>query len=284
MIKSFKRTVKLTIIICFYSLNSFATEDSIDTASKPGDYKWDRFSLNAGGFISALNSDMQILSEGLGLGVIVNLEDALGLESSASVFRIESEYTFGKRQNKSIRASYFNFKRSSSKVIESELNIGDVTFPIGTQIQSTFNLRIIKALYNYSFYKDERVKLGLSSGLFVMPIQFKAKISDNKGEVARFIAPLPVVGLDAVFTINPKLRLKQSFEVLYLSVANFKGSISDINLKLEYDPWDHFGFGIGLNAYKLNITSFKENSDFFQFKGTVAMNYTGVSLYARYFF
>ena len=44
---------------------------------------WERFSFNLGGFITSLNSEVRIGVEQLGAGIVVDVEDALGLDSSA---------------------------------------------------------------------------------------------------------------------------------------------------------------------------------------------------------
>jgi len=247
-------------------------------------YSWERFSFNLGGFITGLNSDIQLSSQEVGLGATINVEDALGLETSSLVLRSEMEYHFGKRKHQTARLGYFSLIRNARKVLDSEIEIGDETFPVGTEVTSKFNLRIFKGTYDYSFYMDERVKLGVSIGLFIMPISFSTSALGLSDEVADFIAPLPVLGLGANFAITPKLYLKQSIEILYLEISTFKGSISDMNIRFEYDPWKHFGFGLGLNAYRLNITAYKDDSALLDFKGTIKTSYTGILFYGKYYF
>lgn len=247
-------------------------------------YSWERFSFTLGGFITGLNSDIQLSSQEVGLGVTINVEDALGLETSSFVLRSEMEYHFGKRRHQTARLGYFRLLRDGFKVLDSEIEIGDKTFPIGTEVSSKFNLKIFKGTYDYSFYMDERVKLGASIGLFIMPISFSTSALGLSEEVADFIAPLPVLGLGSSFAITPKLYLKQSIEILYLEIATFKGSITDLNFRVEYNPWEHFGFGLGLNSYRLNITVYNEDSAFFDFKGTIKTSYTGLLFYGKYYF
>ena len=247
------------------------------------DYSWERFSVSLGGFLTGLNSDLQIRSQEVGLGAIINVEEALGLETTSLVFRSEMVYHFGKRKRSTTRLGYFSLLRNSNKVLDSELEIGGQTFPVGTEINSKFNLRIIKGIYDYSFYMDERVKLDATIGLFIMPISFSTSALGFSEEVADFIAPLPVVGLGTSFAITPKLYLIQSIEILYLKIATFKGGITDFNIKCEYKPWGHIGFGLGLNAYRLNISAFKEDGSFLDFNGSVKTGYTGLLFYGKYY-
>jgi len=58
-------------------------------AENPGsqDTPWEKFSLNAGYFISNTSTDLSI---GSGLGVTVDVEDLLGLDTNNNVFRIDA--------------------------------------------------------------------------------------------------------------------------------------------------------------------------------------------------
>jgi hypothetical protein len=246
-------------------------------------YKWERFYVSAGGFLSGLSSDIILGSQQVGLGVSINLEDALGLQSSSLVFRSEAGYHFGKRDRHSLRFGYFGFFRDAKKVIETEIEIGDETFPVGTEVNSKFNWQIYKGSYDYSFYMDDRVKLSASIGIYILPISFYTSALGLSEEVAEFIAPLPVFGVSSNFAISPKVFLKQYIDLLYLEISGFKGYITNLNIDLEYKPWKHFGFGLGINTYRLNISAAKEDNGFFDFIGQVKTRYTGLLFYGKFY-
>lgn len=279
-----KAVLYLLLIFLFHGTLTIAQKENLHHDSDTLDYSWERFSFSLGGFITGLNSDIQLSSREVGLGATINVEEALGLETSTLVLRGESEYNYGKRRRNTARLCYFSLFRDAKKVLDSEIEIGDETFPVGTEVSSKFNLQILRGTYNYSFYMDERVKLGVSIGLFIMPISFSTSALGLSEEVANFIAPLPVLGLGANFAITPKLYLKQSIDILYLEIPSFKGSIMDVNIKFEYNPWKNFGFGLGLNSYRLNITAYKDDGTFLDFKGTIKTSYTGILFYGKYYF
>jgi hypothetical protein len=247
-------------------------------------YKWERFSLSFGGLLTGLSSDFIVGSQQVGLGLSVNLEDAFGLESSTLVLRSELAYHLGKRQRHSIRFGYFGFSREAIKVLDSEIEIGNTTFPIGTEVNTKFNFQIYKGTYDYSFYMDERVKLGVTFGIYIMPISFSTSALGLSGEVAEFIAPLPVLGISTKFAITPKLFLKQGIEILYLEISNFKGYITDLNIRVEYNPWKHFGFGLGIDTYRLNISVSQKENVGLDFVGSIKTSYTGLLFYGKYYF
>ena len=234
--------------------------------------------------MTGLSSDIILGSHQVGLGLSINLEDALGLQSSSLVLRGDAGYNFGKRNRHSLRFGYFGFFRDAKKILESEIEIGDETFPVGTEVNSKFNLQVYKGAYGYSFYMDERVKLGASFGIYVLPISFSTSALGQSDQVAKFIAPLPVLGISSNFAISPKVCLKQSIEILYLEISSFKGNITDLIIRLEYNPWKHFGFGLGINTYRLNISASKEDNVSLDFVGSVKTSYTGLLFYGKYYF
>ena len=238
----------------------------------------ERFSLGLGVFYSADNAGITLGSKQAGLGIVYDLEDALGLNTTSFVFRGDANLRFGKRQRSAIVLNYFEINRRANKTLDAELVIGDITFPVGTKLDSKFYLSIIRAKYEYTFLQDDRVSLGFSAGLYIVPLSFAVKSGSSEEQSTAFVAPLPVFGLRSDFLITKKLELKESAELLYLKVDNFSGSILDLKLAVEYRAFKHFGFGIGLNSNKLSVAAKGEDYPGVDFFGTVKMDYTGAFL------
>ena len=247
-------------------------------------YPRKQFSLSFGGFLASLKNDVVVGNEQLGLGVSLNVEDAFGLQTSTTVLRGDVEYALGKRKRSIVGFEYFGLFRSASKVLESEIQIDTVVFPIGSELNSHFNLQIFKGDFDYAFYMDERIRIGASFGLFIIPISLSTDGKHFSEFKAQVTAPLPVFGLSTDFAITPKLRLKQSIEFLYVQFSNFKGVLTDLNVRLEYNPWKHFGFGLGFNSYDLDITITSGSNIKLDFIGTIESSFAGILFYGRYYF
>ena len=245
----------------------------------------DKFSFSFGGFLADLSSSAIIGSRKVGLGISINMEDALGLDVSGLVIRSNAIYRFGNDNRHAARIGYFSFKRKATKITESELEIGDTVIPIGENITSIYNLQIIKASYDYSFFQDERIRIGASFGFYVMPFRLKIKSESLISENTQFVAPLPVLGFQTDFAITSRLFLKQSIDVLYLKINNFKGTIVDLNIGIEYNIWDHIGLGAGFNYYRLTLEADGgDDYPLFELEGYMEFGYTGLLFYGRYYF
>jgi len=283
--KKIRIVLIVSAILVIGNADAYAKERKPLTARDSSSFEtWERFSVHAGGFLAGLSSGMIIGSRQLGVGVALSLENALGLKTNDFVFRGGMLYRFGRRQRHSFRFNYFGFYRSATKVLESDIEFEDETYPIGTELTSKFNLQILKGSYDYSFFMDDRFDLGVSIGLFVMPISFSRTALFQSEKVTDFTAPLPVIGLRTDFSISPKFMIKQSVHLLYLKIGDIKGKIADYNILLEYNAWRHFGFGLGVNTYDFKISVLSEKNNFFDFGGQVKMDYTGLIIYAKYSF
>ena len=198
---------------------------------------WERFNLNLGGFVTTFNSDIRIGSQSSGFGIDVNGEDALGLDSSLTVFRADAVYRFTDNRRHRFDLTYIDLRRSATRTLQSDIQIKDQTFSAGTTVDSLFDIKIIRGAYSYSLFQDERIDLGLSAGLYVMPIKIRVSSSHSgTAEEESITAPLPVLGLRFDFAITPKFFLKQNIDFFYLQYQNFQGSLLDAKIATALAP------------------------------------------------
>lgn len=249
------------------------------------DTPWEKFSVDVGYFISNVDTDLSI---GSGLGLTVNVEDLLGLDTNNNVFRIGGSWRFTDNRRHRLDLTWFSFRRDGSKTVGRDIIFEDdegneITIPAGTQVKSFFDLDIYKAAYGYSFFQDDRMDLAFTVGLYVMPIDIGLNATGliNVNETARFTAPLPTLGLRMDFAITPKWFLRSNFEVFYVEIKEFTGTIYESGVAIEYIPWKHLGFGLGFNTFDLSIEADGEDYPGIDFKGELGFRYTGLLLYAK---
>ncbi len=248
------------------------------------DLPWERFSVQVGPFFSVLSDTVTVGSEGA--GVSFNLEQALGLETQNTSFRIGARYRIGEERRSRVDLQYFYFNRDSNKTIGQDILVDGATIPAGANVDAKFNFQILKAAYSYSFLQDDRMDLAASAGLFIMPIKLEIAVTGLGGTSKEldFTAPLPVVGLRGDFAITPRLFLRMNLDFFYLSYQNFRGALVDTGIALDYNLWKNFGIGVGLENYRLALEAEGEDYPGIDLEGVVKMQFVGVQLYLRYFF
>ena len=269
----------IAFALAFLSASVVAAEEG--EKAKP----WERFSLNLGGFVATFNSDIRIGSKSLGVGIDVNGEDALGLDSSLTVFRADAVYRFTSNRRHRFDLSYVDLRRGATRTLQADIQFKDQTFSAGTTVDSLFDLKIIRGAYSYSLFQDERIDLGLSAGVYVAPIKIRIS-SSNTGtaEEETITAPLPVVGLRFDFAITPKFFLKQNIDFFYLQYQNFQGSLFDAKIALEYNVWKHLGFGIAYDYLRIQVKAEGQDYPGLDMAGKIEFGLGGLLLYGKFYF
>jgi hypothetical protein len=278
--KKFVLVFMLLSFAVFVSSAAHAEETEMQSGTP-----WEKFSISLGGFFNALDSSIRLGTKNV--GIEVDVEDALGFDVSTVVFRLDSFWRFTKSRRQRLDFNWFAIRRDGSKTLLEDFEIGDTIFEANTVIESNFDLDILKAAYSFSFFQDDRIDLAVSGGLYIMPISFQvsAKGIFEGEEKADITAPLPALGLRFDFAITPKWFLRNHFDMFYLAIGDYKGSIMSFGSAIEWLPFKHVGFGLGFESFNLGVES--ENSDNIagvDFKGNIKFGYFGAMLYVKAFF
>jgi hypothetical protein len=279
----------LTVMVLGATLNGWAAEDPTVPAPEKRFLPWEKGSVKFGGFIAAFDS-----SVGFGInhaaGVTIDAEKALGLDSSLTVFRAEAMYRPGASRRHQLDFSYSAYHRDGSTTLDEDITINDMTFPVGAHVETVFNFDIIRGTYSYALLQDERMRIALGLGVYAVPLRYKVSGSTTSGrsavEGADTTLPLPAVALRAEFQLIPRLFLNASIDAMYLEISDFKGTLLDVNLALEYRPWKYVGFGLGYNALSVSVEGESKSSDYpgANFVGTADVRYSGLLLYGKFTF
>lgn len=120
--------------------------------------------------------------------------------------------------------------------------------------------------------------------MFITPIEGGISASGVGQTEEDITAPLPVVGMQLDFAITPKLFIKQSLEVFYMEIGDFKGSINSFTIACEYNFWKNVGFGIGYDVFDLSLEANGSDYPNIDFIGKVEFSYSGLLLYTNIYF
>ncbi len=272
-------------IVLLLSL-SVGPSAAADTAK---DKPWEKFSFNAGLFASRSVTDVRF---GSGLGVDINLEEALGMEADTQVFRLESYWRFTENRKHRADFSWFSLNRTASKEITDDITIkppneDEITIIAGTDVESKYDMDIFQLNYSYSFIQDDRLDLAGSVGLFIMPISLGLDVTglvDGQADQS-FTAPLPAVGLRMDLLIVPKWYFRSSMQLFYIEYEDYTGSLTSTRAAVEYNPWKHVGLGLGLDSLRMSVQADDSSSiPGLDLRGNVDFGYIGLYLYGRVFF
>lgn len=238
------------------------------------------FRIGAQAF-TTVSTTIRIDSATLGLGTEFNFEDETGLEEEVTVARLDGLYRFTDRHG--VTFSYFDISRTGSRTLSIDIDWGEETFMATETVQSKWDQEIFQVSYSYTFLRRPNATMGAGVGLHVM--DFNTSLRTVNGTRARsnsVTAPLPVIGLKGQYRFSDKWRFVGSLDVFSLNFDEYDGNFTDLLLSVEYDAWDRFGIGFGLNDFGLDVSSgdadltgtidIEFESFIFYFKGSFGAN------------
>ncbi|MFC1858601.1 hypothetical protein ACFL9U_11355 [Thermodesulfobacteriota bacterium] len=269
----------LTVLECFLliSLAPFAFAEEKENP-------WSRFGFNLGGTLIATDGSVRLGAKGLGLTVDVN--DFLGLDTSTYSVRADGYWRFTQNRRHRLDFAYYGLRQSGTSTLLRNIDIGDLNLPLGTTVDTSLKMDVFRLGYSYSFFKDDRMDLGIGAGLFVLPISFELTASGlaNGFEEADITAPLPVVGLRFDFAITPKWFLRSNIDLFYIEIGDFKGSIHSGKLALEYNAFKNVGFGLSAESFRVKVEA--EGGDYpgVDFNGSLEYQNLGLMAYVKFYF
>jgi hypothetical protein len=106
----------------------------------------------------------------LGVGTSVDFTQTLGGDTSTDAFRIDTLYRFNERH--AVGFSWYRVGLSGEKVLNEQIQIRDQIIAAGASTQTSLSFNTYRLLYNYSFYRNDKVELGVSPGLYMMKTNF----------------------------------------------------------------------------------------------------------------
>lgn len=248
-----------------------AEADRYDDSELP-----DQFALRIGSFLVRDQSTRVRVDSSSGVvGTVIDFEQTLNVESSTDVSRLDGYYRFNPRHR--IEFSYYKIDRSGTATLLKEIEFGDDTYGIGTQVHTIYNTEIFKLAYSYSFIHVKQFEFAFGAGLHVMKMEIGLDAPGiGEEEKVDGTAPLPVFSFGGRYNLTPKLSVHGKTEHFLINADKYKGVFSDFLLTLEHQTLKNLGFGMGYNR-----VSFDLEADDGDLRGEVKFNYTGWLIYTK---
>jgi hypothetical protein len=250
----------------------------------------DRHYIQFGAFLIGDTSTF-FSAEKSGLGGLIDTNEVLDLDTSVTVGRIDGYWRY--HRNHRLEYALYDIKREGSKVINQDLEWNGEKFAVGSRVDSLLRTTTAKVNYSWSFYRNEKVELGIGGGLHVTRI--KAALSGTiyvdpndpnnpateevGAEEVNLTAPLPVVGFRLSYNINNHLRITGGTDIFALRFSDIKGNYRDTKVGLDWRLSKHLGLGGSLINSDLYIETKDDHDTQLKLKNTVTGAEVFVSLY-----
>ncbi len=271
----------------FLGLAILLVSSAVSAADEGGPLN-DRFTVDLGYYF--MDSDTRIRADridgvdvGRILGDPIKIEELFNMTED-KVFRLEGAWRFFPKHK--LRLMYFDSDRSSSATASTRIDFGDVTFPIGAEIDARLQWRIIELAYEYDFLKRDTYEIGASIGIH--NVAFKTQLTgsvlvpettltETASEDVQTDAPLPVIGLRGHWNFAGNFHLQAHAQYFEMKYEEYDGVIQDYQAGILWQFSRHVGVGLSYNLFQTDV----DIDDGDDFQGKLDWRYEGGQLYVR---
>jgi hypothetical protein len=246
----------------------------------------DRLMLRGGwAYVFGATANVSAGGPVLGVGTNIDFTTTLGGDSSTDAFRLDGLYRFNDRH--AVGISWYRVGLNGAKALNQQIQINDQIIAAGATTQTSLSFNIWRLLYNYSFYHNDKVELGVSPGLYMMQTRFKfagqGTINGAPGTTTnvneQLTLPLPSIGFVANYNITPKLQFQSRYDFFYLTVNNFTGTMFEFYAGLEYRLLKQFAMGAAFDRLTAGLSGSGDQAFNVNFSYNLAYIYATIYLF-----
>lgn len=254
----------------------------------------DPWSVHIGAFNATVDSKITINGEELPPGPPIDLEDLLGVTDSKTVAWGGAAWHFARRH--SVEGEFFTLNRgaSATETFDPPLQVGDTILESGT-VGTSYDTTVYRLTYGFSAIRTERSDFQLKAGLHVASLEANLGIegaictptttpSEPPGcpplgtstENEDVTAPLPHFGLSYAYAFTPEWAFNVTGIGFAIELDEIDGSIIELDADVAWQPFRHFGFGLGYRYFRVDVDATSEDLN-----GAFEFEYHGPTLFVR---
>jgi hypothetical protein len=223
------------------------------------------FEIGVGAFFAHTEAKVFLTS---GNAVIpVDLESDFDLDDTEVSVPVDLVWRFG--QFHRLEFGYFQLKRNGANDLVIPVDVGDVTFPAGQTVQTSFDTSIYKLAYAFSLMRDSQKELSLIGGFQISDISYRSA-DGTESIVAETTSLMPVLGADLRINFTDTLSLQTELQFWLSDFNDFSGELIDFGISGRYQLFDKISVGLGYKFYRQDIESADE-----EFFGDYRFDYRG---------
>ncbi len=161
-------------------------------------------------------------------------------------------------KNWSFQGTYWTTDSESERTLTEDFEFQDQVFQAGSVVRSGIDTSITRLFWGRSFFRRPSTDWGVGLGLHVLAIDAILEgevrpVAEFRRETASASVPLPNLGIWYMHSWSPKWVVTTRLDWLDLTIEEFSGSMYDLSVGVNYQMSDHFGIGLAVNAFRLDV-------------------------------
>jgi hypothetical protein len=194
-----------------------------------------------------LDSTVKVVENGIGTDV--KLVDDLGFDERKNSFEGRLQVKFAKAHK--FNLEYIPLKWDADKVLTKTIEFSGQTYPLGTRIQSSADLKLFKGGYEYDFLVGSLGFLGGILDVLVGNVNTQVKAQalaiDQKEDKT---LPIPMIGL--IGRVYPIRWVNLTAKASGISLGSY-GYAVDAEASLNINPIKYIGIAGGYRYFETNL-------------------------------
>jgi hypothetical protein len=250
------------------------------------DVPWfvERFRVAVGFYEMFNNTDVQISRTSTNNGTAIDFERDLGFDKSNNSFLGDIEWRISSRSR--INFTFYNNVRSTDKTLDREINIGDETYDINTNVHAFIKSNLFRLSYGYAILSKPKYEVGLLLGTHTIATKMGISVNGENVNAERnkdynLTAPLLDLGIWGGYAFTDRFALRGEINYFQLQIDTFDGRTLGYNLTAYYRVWKKLDIGLGFAGLNFDVNY--ENTDR-QLAYDIGWGYNGMTLVAVYSF
>ena len=181
---------------------------------------------------------------------------SLGEPDTLSTGLLNFRWRYSK--NWSFQGSFWNADSESERTLTEKFEFQGVEFEPGSFIGSGVDTSITRLFWGRSFFRRPSTDWGVGLGLHWLDIDVFVEgevqpVAEFRRETASASVPLPNLGIWYMHSWSPKWVVTTRLDWLDVTFDEYSGSMYDLSVGVNYQMSDHFGIGLALNAFRLDV-------------------------------
>ncbi len=160
-------------------------------------------------------------------------------------------------KNWSFQGNYWNTNTESEHNLTESFEFNGREFLITSSLGSEIDTSITRLFWGRSFFRRPSTDWGVGLGLHVLDIEVILKGDilgmPDHNETASASVPLPNLGIWYMYSWSPKWVVTTRLDWFDVTIEEFSGSLYDLSAGVNYQMSDHFGIGLAVNAFRLDV-------------------------------
>jgi len=245
----------LTCAALMFSAIPLMAQDSVEMeAYHP--FLTDKFNIGLGIFSPQKSFELQV--DGSDPGANVDFDETLRVDDSETTGSIDFRWRFGEKW--SLWAQYWKVDSKGGAILTDDLEWQDLVFKEGTFANAGVDLTVTRLFFGRELWTGPKYEFGAGIGFHWLEIgafiEGEIILEDGgtgfeRGSVEAGF-PMPNLGLWYMYSWSPKWVAIARGDWLDVDVGDYSGSLWSAMVGVNYQPFEHVGFGLSYNNFVLD--------------------------------